>query len=409
MFEEIKEAYLRTYSIDDTVKETGINEYKVRRALLTLGLWESERSREIKALLDQGLSKIEIAERLHLSIKGLESYMPYTRGAYLEGDTKDSLASKQYRLRKEEVYNNQVRGYLGGKTRMEERNNVDDIEVYKIQLTMEKIDEEELQVFRKYAKVEQGIIRTILAPSCMQLNRLNYAIQKCFGFYNSHLHHFLLSDEDFERLTHNDIRVWKTYVGTLFRCFFTDGENDDYYYLDDYDGRHSFNTWLKKKYSIPYDYDPLCEQMDVIEGELPYLKNDLAGEDFLYALLECGGLELLERLTIEEVWKHVQQFYYEYDYGDGWRIRIELLEEYDREYASYDETVRHVLHSLAPVCLYVDGLPVIEDVGGTHGFAAFLKGLHGEEDNFHDHVPEDIEWAKSQGWNGRGHRPEKLL
>ena len=94
MFDEIKEVFLRTHSIDETVEETGINEYKVRRALITLGLWESRRSSEIVALKDQGLTTEEIADKLCLSVKGVESYLPYTRGAYLETITQNSIDSK---------------------------------------------------------------------------------------------------------------------------------------------------------------------------------------------------------------------------------------------------------------------------------------------------------------------------
>lgn len=409
MFEAIRNAFLRTGSIDRTVEETGINEYKVRRVLLTLGLWESERSREVKALLDQGLSKEEVAETLSLSMKGLESYMPYTRGAYLEKDTPDSVHSKKYRQGKESALKRQVKRSTskisdGGNVIMKDSKA---IKVYKVKLSLE-VDEEDLEALREFAGVKEGIIRTVLIPSSMQLHRLNYAIQKCFGFQNSHLHHFCLYDDDFLRLTGNDLEKWKPLAGKVFRCFFTDGDTDDYYYLDDYDGVHSFNSWLKRKYSRPYDYEPFCESMEVIEGELPYVKKEERYDDLRVSLTECGGDELLERLSIEDVFKISHEFRYRYDYGDNWKVRIKLLEEYGDSDLAQPEAVKKVKETLAPTCIYAEGLPLIEDVGGVSGFCDFLKGMHGTRNN-RDYVKEDIVWAKSLGWSGRLAKAEKLL
>ena len=230
MFEAIREAFLRTKSIDRTVEETGINEYKVRRALLTLGLWESGRSREVKALMEMGLSKQQIADKLHLTIKGLESYMPYSRGAYLLDETQDSVDSKNYRERMRTAKGKQVKTMKrkGGNTNMNDFEELRNLKVHKIKLSLETHGDE-LEVLRKYGKAKDGITRTILVPSSMQLNRLNYVIQKCFGWENSHLHRFVLGDEDFKRITGNDLEKWKSLAGKVFRCHFADGGNDDYY------------------------------------------------------------------------------------------------------------------------------------------------------------------------------------
>ena len=442
MFDEISNAFLRTHSIDKTVEETGINEYKVRRVLLTLGLWESERSKEVKALMEQGFTKDQIADRLHLSIKGLESYMPYIRGAYFEKETGNAKDSRNYRDRKKNALDTQVKKQIyiptnkEGDNVMYDSENLTNIKVYKLKLSLE-MEDTELDVLRKYGKADEGITRTILIPSSMQLNRLNYAIQKCFGFQNSHLHHFVLSDDDFNRMTDNDLDKWKSLAGKVFRCCFTDGDNDDYYYLDDYDGSCSFKTWLKRKYQDTSIYHPHSESEEAIQKELQYVKIQEKYDDIKYSLLECGGDELLERLKVCDFFGLSNEFFYEYDYGDNWRIKIELLDEYENKdkgpesdipgfyvmavteenkYKDSDpdgegelkESVRKVMATLAPVCLEVDGLPVIEDVGGVSGFCDFLKGLHGEKNN-HGYVKEDIEWARSQGWNGRLSKADKLL
>ena len=414
MFEAIREAFLRTKSIDRTVEETGINEYKVRRALLTLGLWESGRSREVKALMELGLSKQEIADKLCLSVKGVESYLPYDRGAYLLDETQDSVDSKNYRERMRTAKGKQVKTMKrkGGNTNMNDFEELRNLKVHKVKLSLETHGDE-LEVLRKYGKAKDGITRTILVPSSMQLNRLNYAIQKCFGWENSHLHHFVLSDGDFLRITDNDLEKWKSLAGKVFRCCFTDGESDDYYYLDDYDGSCSFKTWLKRKYSMPYNYRPDCESAEAIRKELQYVKKT-GGQDLKYSLLECGGDELLERLAIGDAFMLSNEFFYEYDYGDGWRVRIELLEEYENKDSNpgiedkLGELIGKVMATLAPICLDVDGLPVFDDIGGIGGFCDFLKGLHGEE-NDHGYAKEDLDWAKSLGWNGRINKADKLL
>ena len=279
MFELVREAYLRTGSIGETVRETGENEYRVRRALITMGLWESDRSQEVKALMGLGLSKQEIADKLCLSVKGVESYLPYDRGAYLLDETQDSADSRNYRERNRSAASRQVRGpgKAPGRDSSEQsepgggQGDGGDMEgpigwpdgegVYLARLGLSIPDLDCLDALRALGRAREGISRTVLVPSSMQLNRLNYAIQKCFGWENSHLHRFVLGDEDFKRITGNDLEKWKSLAGKVFRCHFADGGgNDDYYYLDDYDGSCSFKTWLKRKYAMPYNLHNLYAQ-----------------------------------------------------------------------------------------------------------------------------------------------------
>ena len=53
---------------------------KVRKILITEGLWESDTSIKIGNLLAQGLTTEEIAEKLYMSVKNVQAYMPYERG-----------------------------------------------------------------------------------------------------------------------------------------------------------------------------------------------------------------------------------------------------------------------------------------------------------------------------------------
>lgn len=137
---------------------------------------------------------------------------------------------------------------------------------------------------------------------------------------------------------------------------------------------------------------------------------------------------------------------YEYDYGDGWEVRITLVDEYYSDDAwdhpdkagfilvpitneqFYDDQtplykngeviegelrdqILTVIMKLKPVCIALDGLPVLDDVGGVGGYCEMLTGIHGKgsaHNNCED--PEEIkEWARMQGWTGRMNTPEKLL
>ena len=460
VFDEIRTAFLSTGSINGAIEKTGYNKYKVRRVLLTLGLWESRRSREIKALIDEGLSKEEICERLHLSMKGLESYMPYQRGAYLEYETKDTVYSKAYRERMRMAKDRQVaiNNKIEEKGEMKvEFDDMKDLKVYKLRLELVIEDEEELEILRKYGKAENGISRTILAPSSMQLNRLNYAIQKCFGWENSHLHHFSLNDETFSEMTKGgDLEEWRKLAGIYFRCYDVTSNKDDSYYFDDYDGRRSFKNWLKRKYSEYSIYRPKSEKYEVVQAMASHLKStENAFGEILYkehpndfkkptkldnlrdVLYELGGEELLERLELKDVLALDDEFYYSYDPGDGWKVRIVLEEQYENKYEAPEspipglilislteehrledanpnvegelrEPVRKVMATLAPICLEADGYNVFDDVGGVWGFCEFLKGLKGI-DNDHGYEPEHIEWARSLGWRKAMPKAEKIL
>lgn len=100
---------------------------------------------------------------------------------------------------------------------------------------------------------------------------------------------------------------------------------------------------------------------------------------------------------------------YFYDYGDGWQVSITLTEAYYLD--SIDEqngdAVRTVLESYTPLCVAVDGLPVLDDVGGIHGYVDFLMTAHYSENE--EDREEARKWAKSLGWTGRASKPGNLL
>ena len=134
---------------------------------------------------------------------------------------------------------------------------------------------------------------------------------------------------------------------------------------------------------------------------------------------------------------HVHPFtdtlYYNYDFGDDWHVQItarpnaeDLIESKRLTSEELDEAVLQLHSKRRPVCIAQDGLPVFDDVGNIHGYAAFLKCISRdirkkvyavddiEEDEGSPPYPyqdkhEVLEWAKSLGWSKRKVSNKNLL
>lgn len=194
-------------------------------------------------------------------------------------------------------------------------------------------------------------------------------------------------------------------------------------------------------------------EMDEAERNKPRIKKieDLTISEAEDYFIEIGGIkEVLERLTVEEVfgagkptmisdnqyrgnlliflnahnryvkdndeskyWEAVNplnpkaspitnELIYEYDYGDGWTVKIVLTGIDD---TAPDASVK------GPVCVVADGLPVLDDVGGARGYSEMLKGIHGEGSGCYDYDDplRTKAWARTMGWTGRMSKPENML
>lgn len=130
--------------------------------------------------------------------------------------------------------------------------------------------EEDREVLMKYAQAtERGaIVRDILIPPDMPLHNLHYAIQRLFGWQNSHLRAFELDEKDTARLTGNRVREWSELAGILFRGAPVD--DHDKFWDDDYSSGN-FKAWLKKKYTGPYEYGGYTEEFDVVKEDIELL------------------------------------------------------------------------------------------------------------------------------------------
>lgn len=124
----------------------------------------------------------------------------------------------------------------------------------------------EREVLQKYGHVKRGITRDVLVPSDMNLTALHYVLLHCFGWRDSHLHDFTLPDDVFQKLTggietpdamgqvvyDGPFRRWADLCGVYFR--FPVDDSEDERWMDAYDERMKFETWLRRHYTGPYRY-----------------------------------------------------------------------------------------------------------------------------------------------------------
>ena len=96
LYTEIVKTYLDTRSVKATAAKLKTSAVKVRKVLITEGLWSSRTSLEIQRYLDQGKTTAEIAEILATTEKAVQQYLPYTRG---DLQTVSALNSADYRNR----------------------------------------------------------------------------------------------------------------------------------------------------------------------------------------------------------------------------------------------------------------------------------------------------------------------
>lgn len=510
LFEQVVSAYNRLGSIKDVAAELETSTVKVRRILITLGLWSSSTSVKIGNLYEKGLSVKEIAARLYMSEKNVQAYIPYSKGTYGK-ETYDAVMSRDYRERQQNAAENMRAlkdSIVGEKTvdfdwkRNKDMNYfeaeklagpksdyVPKVMKLRLSLELENTDNDERETLQKYGDVTKGITRTVLVPAAMSLHALHYLINQAFGWQNSHLHNFRLPEELENELTAgNKLAEWSRLCGVYFRF---PGEYDDIFWDDDYFEGESSKTWMRRKYNGPYYDGAKSERYANCQKEVRELRRHFSEfevrEDFgemydrhrktgekdgprskgkkkfddatireletavsfdhsfyellehieLYQILMPGistesetvaslrslAIRLAEPLPIAD------RLEYEYDYGDDWKVSIECLNEYfmkessDGTASHYfdkdgiqvldDEIFTKVGKKLKPVCIESDGLPVMDDAGGIHGFIETLRTIKEPVD------PEDAKalqeqketksWARMQGWTGKKVKPENLL
>lgn len=79
---EIVAFYKQHGSIKNTAVQYNISEQTCRRILISAGLDVCERQHTVKQLVDAGLTEQDISEKLKISVKAVQSYLPYKKSSY---------------------------------------------------------------------------------------------------------------------------------------------------------------------------------------------------------------------------------------------------------------------------------------------------------------------------------------
>ena len=321
-----------------------------------------------------------------------------------------------------------------------------------LELRDDYLSDYQKRMLRRYGESISGdsITRDILIPSDMPLHNLHYAIQKLFGWQNSHLRSFYLPEEIYDKLTGSTVKGWSDLVGILFQP--PSEAEEDVFWDDDYE-RGSFKVWLRKKYTGSYIYGGTMERLEVARQDVQellehfrmlevresfndYMKRaeqdknaemriikkapliDLTLEEMNSSIMIDGGTEsLLERLEVnkviaaqgediasKELFPVTKELIYNYDFGDNWIVKItkykdceDLLKQNIIDEYELEEAEEIVLDKHKPVCINKVGVSVLDDVGGLSGFADFLGTIYEGEDK--EEVSSARAWAKSLGWS----------
>ena len=366
-------------------------------------------------------------------------------------------------------------------------------EVLRLQLSldMKYVNDDSMEVLKKYGKVKNGISREVLVPADITLHALNYVILRAFGWQNGHLHQFRFPEQVFQKLTKGKNKVgedgyvkhdglytdWAKLCGIYFR--FPCDDFEDLYWDDDYEEGQSVKTWFARKYTGPYSYGGTWEHYNRANGAahdmLEKYPDDKKAtiqdvqfgfEELLDEILE--RIPLIELITPEGIKEDkgmmdkiaflqkrqenedddipvipvTDELIYAYDFGDGWEVSIRLKDCYytqaedgsdstlsDSALASatsaaalpgktaynmhnhaVDEDIALKIATVVlmrrPTCIAMDGMPLVDDVGGIGGFIDFLEKTHCND----SYEKEELkEWAKGMGWTGRMSKPENLL
>ena len=464
-FNKVVQTYYSTgESIRDTAKIMDISRTKVRKILITMGIIKSEITDKALPLIQKGMTLKKVSEKLNISIATLSTYLPYgNRVNNREIKTNDAIRSKQYKERQKNAAKKQVHKVQTIKEDSHmKKQTVKPTKAYVLHLELDKTRDNE--ILKKYGKVNESISRDIIVPENYNLHALHYAIQKLFGWQNSHLHRYELPQKTMLKVTSDSFKKYCELCGIYFRFIYDDYMMDDIYWDDDYQEGRSFKTWLKKKYTNPDNYKGglehyLIAQDDVKDfwkefktikkkpdfsksketqkEEIPL--NKATYQDFHYDFCVSSG-ELLERLSISELLtfeplnkeiidkeiKNRKPYYKDWENNSNTEL-IELSDtkvhpvtdtiEYYYDYGDSWKVIIKLMDIIdlkedmnLPVCIKADGLPVLDDVGGVSGYEDFLSCVRGNiPSGPYEEKQDSLNWARWIGWTGRINKAEKML
>lgn len=546
LFRTVTAIYRENESIRDTAIRTELSRSKVRKILITMGVITSEITERAMPMLMAGMTMREVAAELGISTGTLSTYLPYDKRVQgREERSNEAIRSENYRARQARAAAGQVverkdekmADMIARKEQSKEETSALGTEVYRLHLEL-NLKNADTAVLKKWGKMNKSISRDLIVTPNMTLHALHYAIQKCFGWENSHLHHFEFVKNDFDALVKNSFVNYLRFCGLYFRFPYGDDDMalEDVYWDDDYEEGESFKSWLRKKYNPPFYYGGQSElflvsrmnakdfynenrTLKIGPSFSEYLKgnkqsrevniDDATYED-MFEYFECSLGELVEKAPIMSMLRPLNEhavygtldvaesiekaaeisaeldksfkadmdefvdlyrlrkkcstaekkgkreaeilkaeycrrmdklmrrtelilppvctgLLYKYDYGDGWEVSITMTDDYraglcageiacfyDKDGQMVDDELFLKLKKTAttfePACVFADGLPVMDDVGGIYGYCDFLNGIHGIANNGpYEDAESSRKWAGSMGWTGRMSKAERIL
>lgn len=453
----------------------GITRAKVNKILITAGVIDSPLHKDIMELKAQGYETDDIAAALGVSSATVSINIPYEKVIY-NGEEKSAGAGyvEEYRKREQVFLNSVVRKktdreiereiYMSDPQNqamvnlMKEQGLLDHIDVTDDPIHLQPVfTEEEAKLFKVNPDVMllhielddeipegdralcgvvhgESISRDILVHHALPLHNLHYVINQAFGFTNSHMHEYKLSNEDLQWVTAGKVENWKKLVGLVFKNPLRDEDLD--FWDDDYEGG-SPKKWMRSKYTGPgyvkcYEegYRNITEELGnwkvtakSLEELLhkfesnPFSVNEVLSVqnildidpsyprsfDEFYEVLDDSIQDAAtypDESTLSQPWVQgfAKELHYTYDYGDSWHFTI--TPKYDAEYLvkagrvtekEVRDAIQRVCVLARPVILAADGYPLMDDCGGTEGYVDTLRSIEdGDKDN--------KAWANSMGW-----------
>lgn len=101
LLEDIVSEYDHTSSINKTAKALGLSNMKVRKVLITAGVYSNETSEDVERYLAAGKSIEDIAGKLGITVSAVYGYIPYKITAYnLDDRSVNADRAARYRERK---------------------------------------------------------------------------------------------------------------------------------------------------------------------------------------------------------------------------------------------------------------------------------------------------------------------
>ncbi|MCD8330668.1 MAG: hypothetical protein LUC27_08370, partial [Lachnospiraceae bacterium] len=76
LYAQVTSDYKETHSVRKTAKNCHTSMVTAQRILITAGLWSSKSSRQVKGLLDKGMTAEQIEQELSLTKDAVYAYMP---------------------------------------------------------------------------------------------------------------------------------------------------------------------------------------------------------------------------------------------------------------------------------------------------------------------------------------------